>query len=89
MQSNEALDFLNVMQEVQTFDAGFIGSPYTWCNNQHGAARVWKRLDWVLLNNQVPLLNVQLVVRYPLAYETSTKHAKLNNPWIHVTMHKT
>ncbi|KAJ0969863.1 hypothetical protein J5N97_022740 [Dioscorea zingiberensis] len=42
-------DFIN---ENQLFDLGFIGSPFTWCNNQIGLARRWARLDRVLANNE-------------------------------------
>ncbi|KAJ0961245.1 hypothetical protein J5N97_000791 [Dioscorea zingiberensis] len=28
----------------------FIGSPFTWCNNQRGGARIWARLDRVIVN---------------------------------------
>ncbi|KAJ0963753.1 hypothetical protein J5N97_028875 [Dioscorea zingiberensis] len=35
----------------QLFDLGFIGTPFTWCNNQLGLARRWVRLDRVLANS--------------------------------------
>lgn len=31
-------------------DVNFIGSNFTWCNNQYGTARKWARLDKCLLN---------------------------------------
>lgn len=31
-------------------DVNFVGSPYTWCNNQQGLARRWARLDRCLVN---------------------------------------
>ncbi|XP_058094544.1 uncharacterized protein LOC131240378 [Magnolia sinica] len=43
-------------------DAGFSGNKFTWYNNQFGNARVWARLDRVLLNtewmNSFPLFRV-------------------------------
>ncbi|XP_071921862.1 uncharacterized protein [Coffea arabica] len=47
---SEALDFLDCMSSAELFDAGFSGSSYTWCNNRLGRARIWKRLDRLLLN---------------------------------------
>ncbi|XP_012832503.1 PREDICTED: uncharacterized protein LOC105953389 [Erythranthe guttata] len=31
-------------------DAGFIGNPFTWSNNRTGPARIWKRLDRILVS---------------------------------------
>nr|XP_027127799.1 uncharacterized protein LOC113743944 [Coffea arabica] len=45
-----SLDFLDFMSSAELFDAGFSGSSFTWCNNRLGRARIWKRLDWLLLN---------------------------------------
>ncbi|XP_027082606.1 uncharacterized protein [Coffea arabica] len=47
---SEALDFLDFMSSAELFDAGFFGSSYTWCNNCMGRARIWKRLDRLLIN---------------------------------------
>ncbi|KAJ0960519.1 hypothetical protein J5N97_001609 [Dioscorea zingiberensis] len=41
-------EFINVNH---LFDLGYIGSPFTWCNNQLGLARRWARLDRFLANN--------------------------------------
>lgn len=45
------------MHEFQEFihiaglrDAGFVGNPYTWCNNRQGAARIWQWLDRAMLS---------------------------------------
>ncbi|XP_027122854.1 uncharacterized protein [Coffea arabica] len=46
----EALDFLDFMSSAELFDAGFSGSSFMWCNNRLGRARIWKRLDRLLLN---------------------------------------
>ncbi|XP_039118690.1 uncharacterized protein LOC120254702 [Dioscorea cayenensis subsp. rotundata] len=40
-------DFIN---NNNLLDLKFIGSPYTWCNNQIGPARRWSRLDRCLVN---------------------------------------
>ncbi|XP_072951741.1 uncharacterized protein [Typha angustifolia] len=31
-------------------DLGYVGIPFTWCNNQVGANRIWVKLDWMLAN---------------------------------------
>lgn len=47
---SEGLEFLNFMSTAGVFDAGFLGSTFTWCNNRHGHARIWKHLDFLLIN---------------------------------------
>ncbi|KAF9598420.1 hypothetical protein IFM89_027853 [Coptis chinensis] len=37
--------FNNMIQDCCLMDMGFIGSPFTWCNNQQGLRQVFKRLD--------------------------------------------
>lgn len=41
---------LNFIDENNLFDLKFYCSPYTWCNNQHGATHWWARIDWCLVN---------------------------------------
>lgn len=55
-QGGRNVDLLG-MQEFQDFinqngfiDAGFQGSPFTWCNNRSGWERIWERLDRVMFN---------------------------------------
>ncbi|KAJ0960379.1 hypothetical protein J5N97_001796 [Dioscorea zingiberensis] len=43
--------FNGFVNENCLLDLGFIGSPYTWCNNQLGLARRWARLDRFLANS--------------------------------------
>ncbi|XP_071939907.1 uncharacterized protein [Coffea arabica] len=31
-------------------DIGFSGGQFIWCNNRNGVARIWKRLDRILVN---------------------------------------
>lgn len=49
-QSNAIKDFNDFIENLHLIDAGFLGDPYTWCNNQQGRARIWLRLDRLLLN---------------------------------------
>lgn len=30
-------------------DLGFFGPQFIWCNNHHGGAKVWKRIEELLL----------------------------------------
>ncbi|XP_027182184.1 uncharacterized protein LOC113780598 [Coffea eugenioides] len=46
----EASDFVEFMGSASLFDGGFSGSNFTWCNNRHGRAIIWKQLDRLLLN---------------------------------------
>ncbi|XP_071919941.1 uncharacterized protein [Coffea arabica] len=47
---SEAESFLNFTDGAGLTDLGFFGSKFTWCNNRLGRARIWKRLDRVLVN---------------------------------------
>ncbi|OVA03139.1 hypothetical protein BVC80_8383g2 [Macleaya cordata] len=44
-------DFNEFIDNNELVDGGFIGSKYTWCNNQQGSRRIWARLDRVLINS--------------------------------------
>nr|XP_027109303.1 uncharacterized protein LOC113729178 [Coffea arabica] len=61
---SEVLDFLNFMSVAGVSDAGFSGSRYTWCNNRSGAARIWKRLDRLLLSGRALELQHQVMVQH-------------------------
>ncbi|XP_027156573.1 uncharacterized protein LOC113757588 [Coffea eugenioides] len=60
----EGVDFLNFMSEAGVVDAGFSGSRYTWCNNRPGPARIWKRLDRLLLNGTALGMPHQVTVQH-------------------------
>lgn len=42
-------EFQDFIQSTCLTDAGFIGNPYTWCNNRRSVARIWQRLDRALI----------------------------------------
>lgn len=46
----ESEDFQDFLQDAKLSDLGFCGSKFTWCNNRSGMARIYKRLDWGLVN---------------------------------------
>ena len=48
----EGIELLAFMEEAKVFDAGFSRSSFTWCNNRKGRARIWKRLDRLLINGE-------------------------------------
>lgn len=62
--ASEAEDLLLFMTQAEVFDAGFSGSRFTWCNNREGRARIWKKLDRVLLNHSFLQLNLNLSVQH-------------------------
>lgn len=43
-------DFQNFRLQNALHDAGFLGNPFTWSNNCHGANRIWQLLDRALLS---------------------------------------
>lgn len=45
----ESRDFMNFIADEGLTDIGYTGSPFTWCNNRVGEARISKRLDRVLV----------------------------------------
>ncbi|XP_027166413.1 uncharacterized protein LOC113766418 [Coffea eugenioides] len=67
--TSEGLELLSFMEEAEVFDAGFSGASFTWCNNRQGRARIWKRLDRVLVNGGfaegAPTLAVVHLARHP------------------------
>ncbi|XP_027152118.1 uncharacterized protein LOC113752185 [Coffea eugenioides] len=67
--ASEGLDLLTFMEETEVFYVGFSGSSFTWCNNHHGRARIWKRLDRLLVNgecSELPsVVSVTHLVRHP------------------------
>ena len=46
------VEFKDCMSECMLSDVGFIGSLFTWCNNQHGDDKILSRLDRCLINDQ-------------------------------------
>lgn len=47
-----ALIILNCIEDVGLQDAGFYGSPFTWCDNRGEPRTIWKRLDKLLINSE-------------------------------------
>ncbi|XP_060177925.1 uncharacterized protein LOC132607867 [Lycium barbarum] len=51
--SNETLDFSTCIQSCGLVDVGFIGSKFTWWNGRTEEDCIFKRLDRILVNQQV------------------------------------
>ncbi|XP_027170927.1 uncharacterized protein LOC113770609 [Coffea eugenioides] len=60
--STEGLELMSFMEEAEVFDVGFSGSSFTWCNNRQGRARIWKRLDRLLINGECSDLPASVAV---------------------------
>ncbi|XP_071906092.1 uncharacterized protein [Coffea arabica] len=71
----EASDFVECMGSAGLFDGGFSGPNFTWCNNRHGRARIWKRLDRLLLN--AAYLDIHLSVTVSHLARHPSDHAPL------------
>ncbi|KAF9591254.1 hypothetical protein IFM89_003205 [Coptis chinensis] len=42
--------FLDMIDECELFDLGFVGSIYTWTNRQNGRHKIWERIDRMMAN---------------------------------------
>nr|XP_027071629.1 uncharacterized protein LOC113696407 [Coffea arabica] len=60
----EGWDFLDFMSQAGVFDVGYSGSCFTWCNNRHGRARIWKRLDRLLMNQVASNFALDFSIRH-------------------------
>ncbi|XP_071906091.1 uncharacterized protein [Coffea arabica] len=69
------MEFKDFITEANLTDIDFSGARFTWCNNRQGRARIWKRLDRVLLNEGCLDLGLDLAISH-LARESSD-HAPL------------
>lgn len=47
---SKSLDSIHCIMDCDLIDAGYSGSPFTWCNGWAPDRRVWQRLDRVLTN---------------------------------------
>ena len=58
----EGLEMMTFMEEAGVFDVGFFGSSFTWCNNRRGTARLWKKLDRLLINGDCSMMSSSISV---------------------------
>ncbi|XP_027166310.1 uncharacterized protein LOC113766302 [Coffea eugenioides] len=61
---SEGMKLVQFMSLADVGDAGFSASKFTWCNNRQGLARVWKRLDRLLINSAAMLMENNILVQY-------------------------
>ena len=69
------MELMTFMEEAGVFNVGFSSPSYTWCNNRRGRARIWKRLDRVLINGESVGLTAAISIVH-LAHHPSN-HAPL------------
>nr|XP_027066014.1 uncharacterized protein LOC113691883 [Coffea arabica] len=60
----DGVELAQFMSLAGVGDAGFSGSRYTWCNNRQGMARVWRRLDRLLINSAAMRMESDFTVRH-------------------------
>lgn len=63
-QYQEEAEFQDFIFSNSLIDLGFLGSPYTWCNNRFGTARIYKRLNRGLINPCWQNLNLQTSISH-------------------------
>nr|XP_027103110.1 uncharacterized protein LOC113724399 [Coffea arabica] len=93
----ESEDFHAFIQDLDLTDVGFSGNLFTWCNNRQGRARVWKRLDRVLVDcgwlgsGVVPLVHhlactasdhSSLLVSYLISSSSSPRSFRFQDVWL-------
>nr|XP_027090500.1 uncharacterized protein LOC113711541 [Coffea arabica] len=74
-QPTKGLELSRFMYDGEVFDAGFTGPTFTWCNNRLERARIWKRLDRVLVN--MACLEFSLSVSVSHLVRAPSDHAPL------------
>ena len=50
---NKSIEFISVIETCGLVDIGYCGHPCTWCNQIFQDARIWKRFDKALLNDNL------------------------------------
>ncbi|XP_027183870.1 uncharacterized protein LOC113782162 [Coffea eugenioides] len=60
----DRMELAQFMSLAGVGDAGFSGSRYNWCNNRQGMARVWRRLDRLLINSAAMRMECDFTVRH-------------------------
>ncbi|KAH0665370.1 hypothetical protein KY285_026576 [Solanum tuberosum] len=48
---NKSFEFIATIEACGLMDLGYTGQTYTWCNHRNEEARVWKRLDRAMVND--------------------------------------
>ena len=66
--SSEGLEIMSFMDEAGVFYAGFSGSSFTWCNDRRERARIWKRLDMLLINGECSMITPSFSVIHLARY---------------------
>ncbi|XP_027172427.1 uncharacterized protein LOC113772083 [Coffea eugenioides] len=87
---DEGVELRTFMSMAGVSDVGFLGCPFTWCNNRGGLARIWKRLDRMFVNQTAFPSGVQFQVQHlgrepsdhaPLLMSSSTRRDNKPKPF--------
>ena len=62
--NREIQKFQSFIQQIDLLDLGYQGPSHTWCNNRHGLARVWKRLDHTFASDRLLDLFLETIVTH-------------------------
>ncbi|XP_059311005.1 uncharacterized protein LOC132062449 [Lycium ferocissimum] len=84
--SNETLDFSNCIQSCGLIDVGFSGSKFTWWNGRTEEDCIFKRLDRILVNQQVLDIMPSTIVTHMIRHgsDHAPLHLKYNNNAHHI-----
>ncbi|XP_059302334.1 uncharacterized protein LOC132054308 [Lycium ferocissimum] len=74
--SNETLDFSTCIQSYGLIDVGFLGSKFTWWNGMTEEDCIFKRLDRILVNQQVLDIMTSTAVTHMIRH--GSDHAPLH-----------
>lgn len=72
-------DFREVLAQCELRNFGYVGSPFTWCNNREEDNRISERLDNFLANSQwCELFPLGFVSHIQIAYTDHSLRICLN-----------
>ncbi|XP_060177942.1 uncharacterized protein LOC132607882 [Lycium barbarum] len=83
---NETLDFSTCIQSCGLIDVGFTGSKFTWCNGRTEEDCIFKRLDRILVNQQVLDIMPSAAVTHMIRHgsDHAPLHLECNNNAHHI-----
>jgi hypothetical protein len=82
--------FRNFIDHLGLVELGFVGNPFTWCNNRQGIATIKERLDkglashdWVHLHPYFSLIHLSASIsdHNPISLNTNTSSTFLLRPF--------
>jgi hypothetical protein len=88
--SSSHCPFRNFIDHLGLVDLGFVGNPFTWCNNRQGIATIKERLDrglasfdWVHLHPNFSLIHLigSISDHNPISLNTNTSSTFFPRPF--------